>query len=163
MDVWTDIMDEGNARMAARAERIRHWLDRKEANEADWVEVTLGLIEEISAARAEFSANREFSIWLMDNELERLDPNDRAAAISLGANMRLARMALTETQSRSLQLIWREWHNRYRARIKRTVLLMLVRRLSHRRLNQKRHHWSQYRPSRHCRFPILVPQQHRHF
>lgn len=113
MDIWTDIMGHGHARMTARADRIRHWLDRKESNEADWVEVVLGLIEELTAARAEFAANREFAIWLMDNGLERLDPHDRTACISLGADMRLARVVLKETGSRYLRHVWEEAKSRY--------------------------------------------------
>lgn len=68
---------------------------------------TLELSEALTEGRERFPDNGHFSHWLIDQDLDALGADDRAALIGMGKNLELTRAVLQETQSRSWQLIWR--------------------------------------------------------
>jgi hypothetical protein len=87
------------------ADQIRTAYERALEAEKHWIAATIQLAKNLAAARACFSANREFHEWLVVH-CDFLPRNDRAALIGMGRNLELARTVLTNTQSRSWRLIW---------------------------------------------------------
>jgi hypothetical protein len=59
-------------------------------------------------AKARFPADKQFSIWLAENDLDALGADDRAALINMAANLSEARAVLSETNRMSWRLIWSE-------------------------------------------------------
>ena len=101
--------------MPNRAQRIRTLYDDwKTASEGlqqaakVWIEVTLNLAKEFHEARQELSSNQAFAKWLAVNALDNIGHQDRAAFIKMGENLELTRIALEETNRKSIQLIWRK-------------------------------------------------------
>ena len=92
--------------LAQIAERIRAAYDRAAKGEREWIAGTLELAEALTEGRERFPDNGHFSHWLIDQDLDAIGANDRAALIGMGKNLEVAKAVLEETQSRSWQLIW---------------------------------------------------------
>jgi hypothetical protein len=88
------------------ANRLRQSLDRYHAATAEWVSATLDLASELWNARQMHPNNKAFGIWLIQNDLDDLHKNARAALIGMGQHLDETRLALEQTNSRSLELIW---------------------------------------------------------
>src|SRR5258708_1050988 len=88
------------------ADGIRDNFKRTQFGRREWIEGTVGLGEKFWKARQQFGVNQEFSIWLVNNNLDYFDKNDRAALISMGENIELTKCVLEETMSVSYRLIW---------------------------------------------------------
>jgi hypothetical protein len=90
------------------AKALRIALDRDTEIREEWIDNKLQIIGLLVRARGQFpiGANRAFSMWMAQNDLDDLGKTDRACAISLGKDLRLARQALEETNSRSFEKIW---------------------------------------------------------
>jgi hypothetical protein len=89
------------------ARRIRTAWDRTQASHDAWVEATLELMEALSDGRRAFPADREFSIWLAEQELDFIGHQDRAALLQMAQHRDLTRAKLEETERISYQLIWK--------------------------------------------------------
>jgi hypothetical protein len=94
--------------LSALAQDIRFALARAEQGHIEWIEATLDLALKLKEARNHFTADREFSIWLIDNELDILGYQDRAALINMAGDLALARIVLSETKRTSWRHIWKE-------------------------------------------------------
>jgi hypothetical protein len=73
-----------------------------------WIEGSFNLAVGLAEAKRRIPGNRDFSIWLMDNELEEINYHDRAALINMGQHPKLLRIVLQETESKSYRLIWED-------------------------------------------------------
>jgi hypothetical protein len=87
-------------------EEINALLDRDESNRTDWIEIKLELCRVLYAARKEFKDNKAFSKWFDKHLGASIGPNDRAAFISMGADMDRAREVFEKTDRKSIQLIY---------------------------------------------------------
>lgn len=96
--------------MNVLADRIRGALARVQRGHIETIEGMLELAVALKEARDCFSDNRQFSIWLAENELdaEFIGHNNRAALINMAGDIALARIVLAETRRTSPELIWRE-------------------------------------------------------
>jgi hypothetical protein len=74
--------------------------------EHDWIEGSVILAATMASARKFFAANSDFGHWLSAAKLDRFNAADRAGLINLGRLSNL-REILSETNSRSYELIWR--------------------------------------------------------
>ena len=91
-----------------RPVRLRRALDEWHEASDQWVEKTIALAIELKEARDEYGSNdTAFGQWLVDNNCNDLDKNQRGALIKFAEHVELTRQVLKETSSRSLQLIWR--------------------------------------------------------
>ena len=84
--------------MNVLADRIRAALVRAEASHLEWIEATLDLAAMLKEARDRFPSNADFAHWLVDNELDVLGHQDRAALINMAGDLVLARIVLQETR-----------------------------------------------------------------
>src|SRR4249920_1959543 len=89
------------------ATRIKNDIDRIEQSRDAWVDNTLDLAEALAEARNHFKADRAFSQWLEENQFL-LSHQDRAALIAFGQDIERAKVILGQTESRSVQLIYRK-------------------------------------------------------
>src|SRR3954447_13973124 len=105
--------------MNVLADKIRSALHRVERSRFEWIEGTLELAVLLAEARLRFSADQEFSHWLVDAKLQDINYSDRAALIAMAADLQLARIVLQETRRSSWQLIWeREMKARFHSAMK---------------------------------------------
>ena len=95
------------------ARQIREGYERATKGGKEWVEGSLQMAEALHKGRERVPANISFRDWLTQNKLEFFSHRDRAALINLADNMELARTILTETDSRSYELIWARNKKRY--------------------------------------------------
>jgi hypothetical protein len=96
-------------RLQILANRIASAYDRLSASNTDFAEGSLELAAALLAGREAMPANIAFAAWLQERGLDHYNKNDRAALIELAHDPALARKVLTETRSRSYQLILREY------------------------------------------------------
>jgi len=90
-----------------QAERLRSAVCNWKTATIEWGKATLALAEEMYRARQEHASNRDFRIWLIENDLdEEFNGHDRAALISMGEHIEITRLVLEESDRRSVQLIW---------------------------------------------------------
>jgi hypothetical protein len=94
--------------LPAIAESYRINRKRSDQGRQEWIEGTLGMAADLAEARGRFPSNPQFGHWLVDNELDDLGKNDRAALINMAADLVLMRRILEETSSRSWEIIWNE-------------------------------------------------------
>lgn len=90
------------------AERIRVAFKKTQHGRQEWIEGTLELAQALFDGRARYQSNQAFAHWLIDEELDYIGPQDRAALISMAGNLPLAKTILQETQRSSWQHIWSE-------------------------------------------------------
>jgi len=100
-------------RLEVIKERIARGYERANKGGQEWVEGSLELAAALREARDNIPSNITFKGWLLANKLDFYNKNDRQALISFGDNLEVARTVLTETKSRSYDLIWRENKNRF--------------------------------------------------
>jgi hypothetical protein len=91
------------------AELIRAGWSQSQQGRQDWIEGSLKMIQGLSNGRSACRSDRDFNLWLIDNELDYLGHQDRAALLNMGQDLGLAKRALEESDRTSYQLIWREW------------------------------------------------------
>lgn len=89
-----------------RIKRLRDSLDAYKTHHDDFPRVVLALAVDLFEARQEHESDQEFGRWLVENELDDLGKDDRAALVSMGEYPQLSAARLAETTSRSLRLIW---------------------------------------------------------
>ena len=109
--------------MNVLAERIRAALVRAEASHLEWIEATLDLAATLKEARDRFPSNADFAHWLIDNELDLLRHQERAALINMAADLALARVVLQETNRASWEWIYREEYQPRVTQVRKTVPL----------------------------------------
>lgn len=88
------------------AVELRHALNRWRAANEEWVEATLELASKLWIARQQHTSDKSFGRWLVEEELDDLGSNDRAALIGIGQNPELSRRILEETERTSIRTIW---------------------------------------------------------
>ena len=91
--------------LTALAADINALLDREETNRADWVDIKLGLCRKLAEARADFKDDQGFGRWFADTIGSAIDRNDRAAYITMGAHLDVAREVLEKTERSSIRYI----------------------------------------------------------
>jgi hypothetical protein len=101
------VLDTGTS-LNVLADRMRDALRRRDGAREEWERAVIDLCSTIAEARGRFDANQEFHRWLEDNDLgeDKLNKDDRAAAIAMGRKMDDARAVLEHTERRSLQHIF---------------------------------------------------------
>jgi hypothetical protein len=82
-------------------------------NAEEWVNASLDLCAALIEARRLKPPRMRQSDWLKQEDLYIYNAADLNALFRLGTNLALARTILTETKSRSYQLIWREVGDRF--------------------------------------------------
>jgi len=102
--IMTSTKDDKLDRLAVR---IKTDIDRCEHSREDWVEATLDLAEALAEAREHFVADRAFGQWIDENQLL-ISHQNRAALIAFGQDVERAKLILGQTESRSLELIYRK-------------------------------------------------------
>jgi hypothetical protein len=90
------------------ADSIRANYKRTQFGRREWIEGSLDLARNFWKARQEFDDNQEFSVWLVKNDLDYFNKDDRAALINMGEDIELTKRVLEETRLFSYQLIWRD-------------------------------------------------------
>ena len=95
--------------MNVLADRIKLAYGRTVCGREGWIEGTLELAAALGEARSRFPSNIDFGVWLVQNELDWLGKDDRAALLGMSEDPALTRVALEETKSTSWRLIWLEW------------------------------------------------------
>jgi len=90
------------------AEQIKNDLEKIERSAAEWAEANYSLCVHLYQARKKHNSNKAFGAWLAENDLDRINDHDRAAAIAMGEHPDECRSLLEKTDRRSLQLIHRE-------------------------------------------------------
>ena len=89
---------------------IDEWYDladkRRQADQA-WRDKTVKLAQQLFAAKQEHKATNLFGQWC-DTYCSRLSDNDRAALIHLGEYIEETKLALEQTDRRSVRLLWEE-------------------------------------------------------
>jgi len=97
-----------NSMLGILADQIKDDLSRRESVREQWVAATLDLCKHLVEAKEQFKATKQFSEWLAANNLgdDVLGHQDRAAAIAMGEDLKLAGKVLAATERRSLQLIY---------------------------------------------------------
>jgi hypothetical protein len=90
------------------AERFRLAYKRSVKSHNEWVETTLEMASALWDARRQFDADQAFSVWLVQNQLDEHDKNDRAALIKMGEHIELARKVLLGTKLTWLRRIWED-------------------------------------------------------
>ena len=93
---------------ADTALRLRRSLDRWRAATEEWIEATLDLAGQLWQARQQFTGDREFGYWLVENEMDDLGKNDRAALIGMGQHLELSRRTLEDTERSSPRYVWED-------------------------------------------------------
>jgi hypothetical protein len=107
--------------MDVLANRIRAAYKRATHSREEWIEGTLELAAALAEARGRFPADRQFSHWLVDADLQDISHQDRAALIAMAADPPTARQVLEETKRSSWQLVWeREMKSRFTSASKPT-------------------------------------------
>jgi hypothetical protein len=94
--------------MSVLAERIKTAYERTVDGRKECVEGTLELAAMLDEARARFPSDIDFGVWLVQNELDWLGKDDRAALLGMAEDLGLTRSVLAETKSTSWRLIWLE-------------------------------------------------------
>ena len=87
-------------------DKINAVLSRREKTEANWVKETLELCTYFAEARAEYPDDIGFGRWC-DTCQFKLNHQDRAAAITMGQNLKLTKQFLLVTERRSIANIYR--------------------------------------------------------
>ena len=82
------------------AKRIRAAYARTERGRQEWIEGMLELAAALADGRKRFEADRQFSLWLAENELDVISKDDWAALIKLG-DLPFARSVLEAFADRS--------------------------------------------------------------
>ena len=107
------------SRLPNCASRIRRAFERTQHGRQEWIEGTVDLAQALSDARAEHESDRAFGHWLVDNELDDISKDDRAALLGMAGNIDLARAVLLETTRLSWRMIWiEEMADRFRSAAK---------------------------------------------
>lgn len=107
------VVSIGHNRLDYIKRRITAGHLRAEKGGAEWVEGSLEVALALLEGRETVPANIGFSQWLKDNKLDFYGKNDRAALVNMADNLEVARAVLTETKSRSYEMIWRENKSRF--------------------------------------------------
>lgn len=104
------ILDTGRPTLKILATRLHDALRRRDGASEDWERAVMDLCADLSEARKRFDANQEFHRWLEDNDLgeDRLNKDDRAAAIAMGKETEVMQVVLEQTERRSLKYIFAE-------------------------------------------------------
>jgi hypothetical protein len=92
----------------ALAERIRRGCKITVDNREAWNAATIDIATALAEARDRLSADREYHTWCVENELDIINRDDRAALVNMARNLDLTRIVLAETKRTSWLLIWRE-------------------------------------------------------
>lgn len=109
--------DDNVTPLPTSLERVGRRIDnawrRIGAGEHEWIEGSLELAQALDEGRKLFQANQAFGQWLVENNHDHVNKDDRAALIGLASDLVLAREVLTQTDRRSYQHIWAEVKSRF--------------------------------------------------
>jgi hypothetical protein len=104
--------------------RIKEIEDLLEKNDVGWVKGSVQLGVTYAEYRDCHPSDIAFSVWLTTNGLgRRYNTNDQAALINMGRHPEIMRAVLEETSSRSYQLTWLRYKNRFPNARKPTALI----------------------------------------
>lgn len=95
--------------------RIREGHDRLGKGHAEWVEGSLQIAMALREGRDFVPADIGFSEWLRINKLDFFDKDERAALLKFATNENVAREVLSNANSRSYRMIWKEAKARFRS------------------------------------------------
>lgn len=122
MALTSNITILNDERLSRLAQRIRSAYDRTQHGRSEWIEGTLELASALADGRGAFPADRQFSIWLAENDLDLLSANDRAALIKLAEEPSRLRDILIEQEIElAPDTIWRKYQHRFGKRSKPEV------------------------------------------
>jgi hypothetical protein len=107
------VVSIGHNRLNFIARKIQEAYERVIKGGQDWIEASLQLAVAFKEGRDAMPADIAFKDWLKQNNLDFYNHMDRAALINLASNLDLAKQVLSESKSRSYQLIWREDKHRF--------------------------------------------------
>lgn len=97
------------------AERIRAAYDRTQHGRQEWIEGTLELAVALADGRERFPADRQFSIWLAENDLDVISHDSRAALLNMAVVPNILRDVLTEQEAELEPItVWRKTQHRFR-------------------------------------------------
>jgi hypothetical protein len=99
-----------NSPMAAKTEaelvrEIKAAIKRRDASREQWIDASVELGGLLVEARSRYPADQKFSNWLKDNNID-LNPQDRAALLHLGLDMKAMRIILQQTDRTNYRRIW---------------------------------------------------------
>jgi len=87
--------------------QIKTALARRDKSREEWIDASVDLAGLLCEARARYPAHQKFSDWLDKHDIE-IKPDDRAALLNLGLDMRAMRIILQQTDRTSYRYIWNE-------------------------------------------------------
>lgn len=93
--------------------RIDQAWQRTREGEGEWIDGSLELAQALAEGRGRFRSDTAFGVWLKESGHHHVSHQGRAALINFASDISLAREILTETASRSYELIWRANGNRF--------------------------------------------------
>ncbi|MEJ0096374.1 MAG: hypothetical protein WDN46_24105 [Methylocella sp.] len=105
--------EANKAELAAIVERIKKGIDRSQAGIHEWADGTLEIAKAFYEARLKFKSNAKFGEWADGTGLK-FNGHDRVALIGFGGEPEVAHEVLLRTDSRSLQLIWKEKRSKFK-------------------------------------------------
>jgi hypothetical protein len=100
--VMSNVIDMPTS-MSVLAERIKAAYGRIEDGKKEWIDGTLELAAALDEARARFPSDTDFGVWLVQNELDWLGKDDRAALLGMANELDLTRIVLEETKRTCLR------------------------------------------------------------
>lgn len=95
------------------ATRLKTYLNRDATNRHEWIEIQEGICCTLAEAREEIGADIPFGQWCKDNGFDKINHQDRAAAIVMGNDPMALHACLQVTERRSLQLIHKHEFERF--------------------------------------------------
>jgi len=104
------------------ASEYRAGRNQAKRSREEWIQGTLQMARALYTARQQFPSNRDFSIWLLDNEMDDYEKDDRAALIKMGQHLEATAQILPSLKSISYQLNWIEIE-RHVLNVKKTDLV----------------------------------------
>jgi hypothetical protein len=107
MTVMSNVIDMPTP-LSILAERIKAAYGRTVGGRNEWAGGILELAATLDEARTRFQSDIDFGVWLVQNELDWLGKDDRAALLGMAKDLDLTRIVLEETKRASLRMIWGE-------------------------------------------------------
>ena len=107
------LVEPGHSKLDYIKKQIANGFDRANKGGQEWIEGSLIMAAALREARSMIPANVTFSGWLKENKLDVVMHHDRAALISMAADLSVMRTLLGETESRAYQHIWRQNKGRF--------------------------------------------------
>jgi hypothetical protein len=111
------IVDDNVTPLPTLLERLGRRIDaawqRIRKGDSEWIEGSLEAMQALTEGRERFPSHQAFGAWLREHGHDHFSDHERAALISLANDIKVARELLSETKSRSYELIWRNNRERF--------------------------------------------------